>query len=136
MNTDNTFIWECEARDYEIDFQGRVNNVYYLVYMEHARYKHCKSLGIDFRETHERNFDFVLVRTEIDFKASLKGTDEFIVTSKLTLAGKIRIVSDQQIIRKSDGKIMAIAKHIIVCVDRITGRPVVFKELTTMLSLK
>ncbi len=136
MTSDHIFTWECEARDHEIDFQGRVNNIYYLVYMEHARYKHCKSLGVDFRELHDRNFDLVLIRTEIDFKASLGGTDEFIVTSKLGLMGKIRIVCNQQIIRKNDGKIMAEAKIIVVCIDRASGRPVMPDEIKLKLNLK
>ncbi len=132
----NVFTWECEPRDHEIDFQGRVNNIYYLVYMEHARYKHCMFLGIDVREMHERNLDLVLVRTEIDFKASLYGTDEFIVTSEFSIEGKLRLVSEQKIIRKSDDKVVALAKNVIVCVDRISGRPVVSNELKTILNQK
>ena len=134
---DNTFTWEGEVRDHEIDFQGRVHNTYYLVYMEHARYKHCKFLGVDIRDMYLYNFDLVLVRIEIDFKASLRGGDEFIVTSKLGMMGKIRFVSEQQIIRKSDRKIMAEAKNIITCVDRNSGRPVVIPEkLKLILHLK
>lgn len=124
MVTGDIFTWECEPRDHEIDFQGRVNNIYYLVYMEQARYLHSKSLGIDFRNMHNRIFDLVVVKTDIDFKAPIGGTDTVIVTSKFSPMGKVRCLSDQQIIRKSDNKVAAVAKHIIAHIDRVSGRPV------------
>lgn len=120
---DNIFTWECEPRDHEIDFQGRVSNIYYIVYMEQARYLHSKSLGVDFRSTHDRNFDLVVVKTEIDFKAPISGTDTFIVTSKFSLMGKVRLVARQQIICKSDDKVAAWAEHTIAYIDRASGRP-------------
>lgn len=123
------FVWEDEVRDNETDFQGIVNNANYLVYMAYARCKHFKSLGIDIIEMHKNGFDLVLVRTEIDFKSSLKCGDEYIVTSKLELLGKIRFVFVQQILRKSDRKVMAEAKNIGACIARPSGRPVIPDEL-------
>ena len=125
---DNIFTWECEPRDHEVDFQGRVSNVYYLVYMEQARYLHSKSLGIDFRGTDNRTFDLVVVKTIIDFKAPIGGTDTFIVTSKFSLIGKVRLVAEQQIIRKNDGKVVAWAEHTIACIDRASGRPIALPD--------
>jgi len=133
MEIDNTFVYENEVRDSELDFQGIVNNANYFVYMEHARHKHLQSLGIDFVKMHEQGFDLVLVRTEIDFKAPLKSGDEFIVTSKLEGQGRIRFVFLQEVVRKSDKRIMATAKNIGTCILVATGRPVVSKELKSIL---
>lgn len=73
------YIWESEVRDNEIDVQGIVNNANYFIYMQHARHKHLKSLGLNFEQMHRDGFDLVLVHTEITFKAPLKSGDEFIV---------------------------------------------------------
>ena len=134
MNKDNLFVWEGEVRDSELDLQGIVNNANYFVYMEHARHKHLKSLGVDFVKMHASGFDLVLVQTEMSFKAPLKSGDDFIVTSKLEAMGRIKFVFLQEIIRRSDRKIMIEAKNIGVCISISSGRPVVPEELKNILS--
>ena len=125
MDITDTFKWENEVRDNELDFQGIVNNSNYLIYLAIARHKHLKVLGLDIVGMHDQGFDLVLTRAEIDYKGSLKLDDKFIVTSKLEPSGRIRFSFAQQIIRKSDQKIMIEAKNIGVCLDRSTGRPIV-----------
>lgn len=129
MNATDVFIWENEVRDSELDFQGIVNNANYFIYLAQARYKYLKTLNIDIMAMHECGFDLVLTRSEIDFKASLVGGDEFIVTSKLEPLGKIRFVFNQQIIHKSEHKVIIEAKNIGVCIDRSQDKPVVPDEL-------
>lgn len=129
MNAADVFVWENEVRDSELDFQGIVNNANYFIYLAHARYKYLKTLNIDIMAMHERGFDLVLTRSEIDFKASLVGGDEFIVTSKLEPLGKIRFVFNQQIIHKSEDKVIIEAKNIGVCIDRSRDKPVIPDEL-------
>lgn len=133
MSINNIFVWEGEVRDNETDFQGIVNNANYFIYMAHARHKHLQSLGIDIGAMHLRGLDLVLVRTEIDFKDSLRGGDEFMVTSKLEAMGRIRFLFVQQVIRKNDQKIMVDAKNIGVGIDRSSGRPKVPGELKSIL---
>lgn len=127
----DTFIWENEVRDNELDAQGIVNNANYFIYMAYARFKHFKSLGFDLVEMHAQGLNFVLVRSEIDFKSPLKAGDEFIVSSKFEPVGKVRVVFFQQVLRKSDQKVMASAKNIIACVSVASGRPVAFDKLIT-----
>lgn len=129
MNITDIFTWESEVRDTELDFQGIVGNANYFIYMQHARHKHLKAVGIDVTGMHLRGFDLVLVHTEIDFKASLKSGDEFIVSSKIEMMGKIRFVIIQQVIRKSDQKIVVTAKNIGTCISCSSGRPVIPDEL-------
>jgi len=135
MKKDNLFVWEDEVRDSELDMQGIVNNANYFVYMEHARHQHLKSLGVDFEKMHLNGFDLVLIHAEIDFKAPLKSGDRFIVTSKLEMMSQLRFVFLQQVIRKSDNKIMSEAKNIGTCIDAASGRPVIAEELKTVLNL-
>ncbi len=135
MNSDQQiFIWKGEVRDSELDAQGIVNNAVYFNYMEHARHKYAKSLGIDFFEMHKQGFDLVLVHTEIDYKAPLKSGDEFIVNSKLEVYGRIRFIFIQEIIRKSDCKIVAFGKNTVTCINRATGRPELTDKLKSLLT--
>jgi len=128
------YICEFEVRDNETDLQGIVNNANYFVYMAHARHKHLKSLGIDFNKAHEEGFNLVLAHTDITFKASLKSGDEFIVTSILKPNGRIRIDFDQEVIRKSDDKVVAFAINTGVCISTTTGRPIMPEFLRAILS--
>lgn len=114
---------EFEVRDNETDLQGIVNNANYFVYMAHARHKYLKELGIDFNALHEAGFDLVLVHSDMNFKASLKSGDEFIVSSEIKPNGRIRLDIIQEIIRQSDNKVVANAVNTAVCIDNKSGRP-------------
>jgi len=133
MEKNDVFTWECEVRDNETDLQGVVNNANYFVYMAHARHKHVKELGIDFEAMYQKGFNLLLIRSEVDFKDSLRAGDEFIVTSKLVPSGRIRFGFEQEVIRKSDSKVVTKALNMAVCVSRETGRPTMPDELKVML---
>lgn len=123
------FQWEDEVRDNETDLQGVVNNANYFIYMAHARHKHIASLGIDFAGMHAKGFNLVLIHADVSFKNSLRSGDEFIVTSKLEPKGRIRFAFIQQVIRKSDNKVVVDAVNSTACVDIKSGRPVMPDEL-------
>ena len=65
------------------DLQGIVNNAVYLNYLEHARHRQLKSLGIDFAALHERGCDLVVTRSEIDYESPLRSGDRFVVRSRM-----------------------------------------------------
>ena len=123
MIQQDIFTWEDDVRDNEVDLQGVVNNANYFVYMAHARHLHVKNLGIDFAEFHDQGYNLLLIETQMKFKNSLKSGDSFIVTSKLEPQGKIRFQFIQDVIRKSDNKIVTSAVHIGTCVAVASGRP-------------
>ena len=76
---DNSYHLDFSVRDYELDLQGIVNNAVYLNYLEHARHEFLKSKGLDFNELHLQGYDAVVVRSEVDYKKSLRSGDEFTV---------------------------------------------------------
>lgn len=126
------FEWHSEVRDNEIDQQGVVNNANYFIYMAHARHKHMKSLGIDFADYAARGLNLLLIHTEMSFKDSLKSGDEFIVTSEIVPQGRIRFAFQQQVIRKSDNKVVTIATNTATCINTKTGRPEIPDELKAL----
>lgn len=127
-------IWESEVRDNEIDEQGIVNNANYFIYMQHARHKYIKSLGIDFAQMHEKGYDLLLIHTDMTFKDSLRSGDEFIVKSVLKSNGRIRLEVVQEVIRKIDGKVVTTAVNTIVCVTVANRRPVMPEELQKIIN--
>ena len=117
-----TFKVDFKVRDYECDLQGIVNNGNYFVYMEHARHKHLKTLGLDFKKLHDEGYDLVLSEVQMKFKASLVSGDIFITSSHMEKKGRVRVLVKQTIIRESDKKLINEAVFTITCVNNIKGK--------------
>ena len=116
------FELEFQVRDYECDIQGIVNNAVYQNYLEHCRHKFLNHIGLDFAQLHKDGIDAVVIRTELEYKFPLRPGDNFIVCLKIGKHGKLRIIFDQQIIRKADEKLMVNAR--ITTVLTKNNRPV------------
>ncbi len=66
------FSVEFKVRDYELDMQGIVNNSVYFNYLEHARHEFLLAKGVDFAALARDKINLVVVRSEMDYKASLQ----------------------------------------------------------------
>ncbi len=119
---ESDFELEMQVRDYECDIQGIVNNAVYQNYLEHCRHKFLNSVGLDFAELHNQGIDAVVIRAELDYKFSLQPGDDFIVRLTMAKQGRLRIIFNQEIIRKTDKKTMVKGK--ITTVLTKNGRPV------------
>ena len=110
---DFDFEIELTVRDYECDIQGIVNNANYQHYLEHCRHQFMMQVGDSFSKLHDDGIDAVVVKAELNYKYPLRPGDVFLVRVKMGIQGSIKIIFDQQVIRKSDMKL---------CVDaRVTG---------------
>lgn len=121
------FEIELQVRDYECDIQGIVNNAVYQNYLEHCRHKFLNSFGLDFAQLHNNGIDAVVIRAEIDYKFPLRPGDDFIVRLKMAKQGRLRIIFCQQIVRKSDLKLIVNAK--ITAVLTRNNRPILSQIL-------
>ncbi len=106
---------EMEVRDYELDFQGIVNNANYQHYLEHTRHEFLRSIGVSFTELHRQGIDPVVSGITLAFKHSLRSGDRFICRLYLKKEG-IKYVFYQDIYRASDNKISLKGKVETVCV--------------------
>ena len=98
------YTLEMETRDYECDIQGIVNNANYQHYLEATRHKWLKDEGFSFREWHEQGLDLVVSEVTIKYKSPLRGQEEFLSCFNVRREG-VRFIFDQDIYRKSDGKL-------------------------------
>ena len=122
------FEYEMDVRDYECDMQGVVNNSVYQNYLEHTRHQYLKSIGLDFAVLTEKKINLMVIRIEIDYKASLKSGDKFISALRMERISALRFGFVQRIFRKSDNKLMIKALVIGTSVNG-QGRPKLPQEL-------
>jgi len=100
------FAVDFKVRDYECDMQGIVNNAVYFNYLEHARHEYLLACGLDFAALNREKIHLVVVRCEMDYKASLQSGDQFVVTVQYQPVSKLRFGFRQQVLRLCDGKLM------------------------------
>lgn len=109
------FSHRVAVRDYEVDYQGIVNNANYLHYVENTRHEFCRAEGLTFAEMHRRGIDPVVSKVEIRYLAPLRIGDEFISCLNVSLKG-IRFIFEQDIYRV-DGTPVIKAVITVACLE-------------------
>ncbi len=113
---------DMEVRDYELDMLGIVNNSVYLNYLEFARHEYLRSIGMAYNTLHEKGFNLVVTRAEIDYKASLKSGDRFYIKLSANRTKKIRFLFFQEIVKYPENLVMLKAKILGTALN-LKGRP-------------
>lgn len=57
---DEYLIWSSEVRNYEIDYQGIVNNANYFHYLDQARSNYLESIGINLKKFADKNLNILM----------------------------------------------------------------------------
>jgi acyl-CoA thioester hydrolase len=130
--TEYAFSFEMEVRDYECDMQGIVNNAVYQNYLEHARHKFLKHLGLDFAAYAREGINLVVIRAEVDYKASLTSGDKFAVRCNFVRESNVKFAFYQDIYRLSDEKLSIKAKIIGTAINA-KGRPEIPEEMKSLM---
>lgn len=91
------FTLNFTVRDYECDLQGVVNNAIYLHYLEHTRHEFLKQIGVDFADLVKKNIFLVVIRSEVDYLASLTSGDSFVVGLDMHRLSPTKFVFHQEI---------------------------------------
>ncbi len=129
----SVFTVDFKVRDYELDMQGIVNNSVYFNYLEHARHEFLLAKGVDFAALARDNINLVVIRSELDYKASLTSGDRFQVTVQFEQISKLKFGFRQQVIRSDDQKLMVDALVIGAAINA-QGRPFVPDALSQLAS--
>ncbi len=127
------FRIELKVRDYELDMQGIVNNGAYFNYLEHARHEYLLAQGIDFAALTNAGIHLVVIRSELDYKHSLKSGDRFVVEVAVERIGKVRFGFRQRVIRLADEKV-CVEGLVIGTALNPRGRPSITPEIEALFS--
>jgi acyl-CoA thioester hydrolase len=120
-DSDGWYEVALEVRDYELDFQGIVNNANYLHYFEHARSSFARERGIDLLAMHEDGVDAVVHRAEIDYRVPLASHERFTVRCRASREGRLKLVFEESIV-KEGGAESAHGRFVVALVKN--GRPI------------
>lgn len=109
------FVYNDKVRDYECDIQGVVNNSVYQNYLEHARHEYLLALGVSFSDLANQGIHLVVIRSQLDYKKSLKPGDKYSIGINLIQASKVRFEFCQDIYVQGEqsaaltGRVMGVA---------------------------
>ena len=123
-----SFKVEFKVRDYECDLQGIVNNSVYFNYLEHARHEFLAAKNIDFAKLARDKVNLVVIRSEMNYKDSLKPGDAFCVEVEVERLSRLKFAFNQKVIRAADNKLMLDAVVTGTSVNE-KGRPFVPQQL-------
>ncbi len=116
-------VWSSEVRDYEIDFQGIVNNAVYLNYLQQARAEYFLDQGHDVVAIAHEGINIVIFETNLKFKKSLRFRDKFTIKSELSRISHFKFLMQQTLTNTKTGEICFEAKNYLCCIDTKTNKP-------------
>ena len=139
MNTDDALFdqWHetlLRVRYSETDKMGVVYHANYLVWFEIGRTEFCRARGFSYRDMEENEHAFMVVaESYCRYKAPAHYDDEIIVRTQITELRRRSLRFGYEIVRLSDGVVIAEGETGHVVTDATTGRVRSFPELYTQL---
>lgn len=111
-----TVTVEIEARSYELDPYGHLNNAVYVNWFEHGRSAFLRERGLSWTSVPEEyGVRVVIVRCEIDYRAEIRLHDRVTVSTSISRFGRSSFAFVQKI-AFPDGRVAAAATNVMVCV--------------------
>ena len=104
----------------DIDALGHVNNVVYLKWVQDVAAAHWRALA---PEDEQAGLVWVVTRHEIDYKSPAVLGDEVAVRTWVGEAEGLRFDRHTEVVRKSDGRVLARARTVWCPIDAKSGRP-------------
>ncbi|MFJ8843674.1 acyl-CoA thioesterase [Streptomyces cyaneofuscatus] len=118
---EHPFSVRIQARAYELDRQGHLNQAVYMQYAEHARWQFLQAAGLTPDVLGEAGIGPVLLKASIRFQRELRAGDEVDVGCAIT-GGHGRLVELTQRFHTPDGVPVARVEGVIGLLDLATRR--------------
>ncbi|HEX5137665.1 MAG TPA: thioesterase family protein [Planctomycetota bacterium] len=91
-------VVEVEARSYELDPYGHLNNAVYVNWLEHGRLSYLRDRGHSYTSVPETfGVHVVVVRQDLQYKAQVRLGDRLLVTSRVVRLGRTSFTFFQEI---------------------------------------
>ena len=118
-------VSEVPVRFSDTDALGHVNNSVYLSYLESARVDYLREL-LGARKIEE--LGVIIARVEIDYKSPAFHHETMRVGCRVEEIGGSSIRMDYRVEDKATGRLVALAKSVLVAYDYALGRPMRVRE--------
>ncbi len=120
MTAAERFELKVEVQPEDIDMHGHVNNVVYLRWAQDVATAHWSTVAP--KDEQEKLF-WVVRRHEIDYKRPALGGDTVLLRTWIGVASRLAFDRHTEMVRESDGRLLAQSRTVWCPVDRSTGRP-------------
>ena len=114
-------VCDVQVRFSDTDALGHVNNAVYLSYLESARVDYLREL-LGARKIEE--LGVIIARVEIDYKSPAFHHETLRVGCRVEEIGGSSIKMDYRIEDKESGRLVALAKSVLVTYDYVNARVV------------
>jgi 4-hydroxybenzoyl-CoA thioesterase/acyl-CoA thioester hydrolase len=118
-----TISTEIQVMYYDTDAGGVVHNIVYLRFIELARTQLAIKMGMSFEEVRKTGVHAVVTRTEIDYKKPALLGDTLVVHGRIAEFSRIRFWCAFEVVRPSDGAVLAVCRQSLALVQMPEGRP-------------
>lgn len=115
---------EVQVMFFDTDCAAVVHNISYLRFIEVARTLLAEQLGMGLVEMASTHLYPVVARTEIDYKRPARLGDKLEVHGRLESVERIRFWCAFDVIRPSDGALIARSRQMLALVQMPAGKPV------------
>ena len=124
---DRTTTSTVRVRYAETDKMGVVYYANYLVWFEVGRSDWLRETGWSYREMEVAGLALPVIQAHCEYRQSAKYDDEIDVRTRASQASAIRIQFDYEVVRRTDGMVIATGYTVHATIDR-QGRPVRLPE--------
>jgi acyl-CoA thioester hydrolase len=104
----------------DIDELGHVNNVTYVRWVQDAAVAHWRARA---SAADQARLVWVVLRHEIDYKQPARAGDEIVARTWVGAASRLKFERHTELVRASDGRLLARARTLWCPIDAATGRP-------------
>ncbi len=109
---------DIRVRYAEVDQMGALHHSRYWPYFEMGRTELLRQGGVPYRDMERGGAFFVVARCSAKFHAPARYDEVLTLTTRLVKMGQAKIDHAYELIRKSDGQLLATAQTTLACVDR------------------
>ena len=120
---DLKYTTEEEVMFFDTDCGGVVHNIAYLRMIETCRTKLAGLMGMDLPTMAETQLFPVVVRTEIDYRASAKLGDHLEIHGHVTELERVRFWCEFTMVRKGETKALITCRQALAMVQMPQSRP-------------
>ncbi len=114
-------VSEVPVRFSDTDGLGHVNNANYLSFLEVSRIDYLRKVV---GRVKIEDFGVIIARIEIDYKSPVLHHETLLVGCRVSEIGGASIQMEYRIETKADGRLVALAKSVMVTFDYALQRPV------------